>query len=78
MLIRSLQVQILVFQINYLMREFFAVCTCVAEDDEKMRKEKMKNIYGSNKIERYVLNNGVEIPAVAFGTYKAADGKSAT
>ena len=37
----------------------------------------MKNIYGSNKIERYVLNNGVEIPAVAFGTYKAADGKSA-
>ena len=37
----------------------------------------MKNIYGSNKIEHYVLNNGVEIPAVAFGTYKAADGKSA-
>ena len=36
----------------------------------------MKNIYGSNKIEHYVLNNGVEIPAVAFGTYKAADGKS--
>ena len=37
----------------------------------------MKNIYGANKIEHYVLNNGVEIPAVAFGTYKAADGKSA-
>lgn len=37
----------------------------------------MKNIYGSNKIEHYVLNNDVEIPAVAFGTYKAADGKSA-
>lgn len=37
----------------------------------------MKNIYGSNKIEHYVLNNGVEIPAVAFGTYKAVDGKSA-
>ena len=49
----------------------------MAEDDEKMRKEKMKNIYGSNKIEHYVLNNDVEIPAVAFGTYKAADGKSA-
>lgn len=37
----------------------------------------MNNIYGSNKIEHYVLNNGAEIPAVAFGTYKAADGKSA-
>ena len=28
-----------------------------------------------NKI--YTLNNGVQIPAVGFGTYKAADGKSA-
>ena len=25
----------------------------------------------------YTLNNGVRIPCVAFGTYKAADGKSA-
>lgn len=25
----------------------------------------------------YTLNNGVKIPCVAYGTYKAADGKSA-
>ena len=25
----------------------------------------------------YTMNNGVQIPAVGFGTYKAADGKSA-
>ena len=25
----------------------------------------------------FVLKNGIEIPAAAFGTYKAADGKSA-
>ena len=37
----------------------------------------MKNRYGLNKAEHYILNNGVEIPAIAFGTYKAADGKSA-
>lgn len=37
----------------------------------------MKNGQVLNKIEHYILNNGVEIPAVAFGTYKAADGKSA-
>ena len=27
--------------------------------------------------ECYILNNGVQIPAIAFGTYKAADGKNA-
>ena len=37
----------------------------------------MKNGQVLNKMEHYILNNGVEIPAVAFGTYKAADGKSA-
>lgn len=37
----------------------------------------MKNRYGLNKAEHYILNNGVELPAIAFGTYKAADGKSA-
>nr|WP_296960155.1 aldo/keto reductase [uncultured Mediterraneibacter sp.] len=29
------------------------------------------------KMKEYCLNNGVKIPAVAFGTYKAAEGKSA-
>ena len=29
------------------------------------------------KEESYILNNGVQIPAAGFGTYKAADGKSA-
>lgn len=37
----------------------------------------MINRFGLNKTEHYILNNGVEIPAIAFGTYKAADGKSA-
>ena len=37
----------------------------------------MINRFGLNKREHYILNNGVEIPAIAFGTYKAADGKSA-
>lgn len=37
----------------------------------------MKNGQVLNKMEHYILNNGVEIPAVAFDTYKAADGKSA-
>ena len=37
----------------------------------------MKNGQVLNKMKHYILNNGVEIPAVAFGTYKAADGKSA-
>ena len=37
----------------------------------------MKNRYGLNNAEHYILNNGVELPAIAFGTYKAADGKSA-
>lgn len=37
----------------------------------------MKNAQVLNKMKHYILNNGVEIPAVAFGTYKAADGKSA-
>lgn len=37
----------------------------------------MQNRYGLNKAEHYILNNGVEIPAIAFGTYKAAEGKSA-
>lgn len=37
----------------------------------------MKNGQGLNKTQYYILNNGIEIPAVAFGTYKAADGKSA-
>ena len=32
----------------------------------------MKNGQVLNKMEHYILNNGVEIPAVAFGTYKAA------
>lgn len=37
----------------------------------------MKNGQVLNKMKHYILNNGVEIPAVAFGTYKAADGKNA-
>ena len=37
----------------------------------------MKNGQVLNKMKHYILNNGVEIPAVAFGTYKAVDGKSA-
>ncbi len=37
----------------------------------------MINRFGSNKTEHYILNNGVEIPAIAFGTYKAADSKNA-
>ena len=37
----------------------------------------MENGRVLNRMEHYILNNGVEIPAVAFGTYKAADGKSA-
>lgn len=37
----------------------------------------MINRFGLNKTEHYILNNGVEIPAIAFGTYKAADDKSA-
>lgn len=37
----------------------------------------MINRFGLNKREHYILNNGVEIPAIAFGTYKATDGKSA-
>lgn len=37
----------------------------------------MINRFGLNKTEHYILNNGVEIPAIAFGTYKVADGKSA-
>lgn len=37
----------------------------------------MKNGYALKSEKSYILNNGVEIPAIAFGTYKAADGKSA-
>lgn len=37
----------------------------------------MKNGYVLKSEKSYILNNGVEIPAIAFGTYKAADGKSA-
>lgn len=37
----------------------------------------MKNGYILKSEKSYILNNGVEIPAIAFGTYKAADGKSA-
>ena len=37
----------------------------------------MKNGQALNEMEHYILNNGAKIPAVAFGTYKAADGKSA-
>lgn len=37
----------------------------------------MKKEYVLKSEKSYILNNGVEIPAIAFGTYKAADGKSA-
>ena len=37
----------------------------------------MTDEYMLKKEESYILNNGVRIPAVAFGTYKAADGKNA-
>lgn len=36
----------------------------------------MRNDTVLKKEERYVLYNGVQIPAVGFGTYKAADGKN--
>lgn len=37
----------------------------------------MRNETILKKEKSYVLNNGVQIPAVGFGTYKAADGKNA-
>lgn len=37
----------------------------------------MNNAKDLKRIYNYALSNGVEIPAVGFGTYKAADGKSA-
>ena len=37
-----------------------------------MRNESILKKEGS-----YILNNGVQIPAVGFGTYKAAEGRNA-
>lgn len=42
-----------------------------------MDNRRKKEMNETRKKEFYILENGVKIPAVAFGTYKAADGKSA-